>query len=240
MQRTHWPSTGAFKRIVDLNTAAPTALAKCAAWPDGKETSVFRNVSLREERKNQYGNTPVSVFLEETNIGGLSRFHIDDYHQVASQAGVQGQETTAHAKVTCFKTANGERKFSIGIDINFKLPPGTVGSRKRRPTTDYQVPYFHSMGYLRGGYLVFFVEGVDAETVEKCTPGREVDCWSPEGSEDVYLYAEGSVGGSGKILTTDTADLAKCGFLNLDDFRPVVHSASGDIVIISAKAPTTS
>lgn len=240
MQKTHWPSTGSYKQIVDIESSAKEKFSKITRWPDGEELSIFVSATLKEEPKNKYGTTPISVSIDDSKIGALSRYYIDDYHGAVAKSGVQGKETKAHARITRIFNSKGEEKFSLGVDISFHLPPGTLVDRKLKFSTDNQVPYFHSITTIRNGYLILIREGVDPETVNKCTPGRDVDCWSPDGSDDIYLYAEGSVGGSGKIAITDMENLARAGFSTADDFRPVIHSASGDIVIVSAKLPPRS
>ena len=237
MQKTHWPSTGSYRHIVDLSPAANRAFSRISSWPERSEVSVFCSVEFNEEPKNTYGTIPIAITLNEAKIGNLSRFHIDEYHAASARAGVQGKRTTAHAKVTRTLTQKGKEQFTLGVDICFFLQPGTFGARKLKPAYDYQVPYFHSIATIRDGFLIMVMEGVDPETVNKCTPGRDVDCWSPEGSKDIYLYAEGSVGGSGKIAVTDTDILAAGGFHSADDFHPVIHSAGGDVVIVVAKVP---
>lgn len=237
MRGTHWISSGCFSEDVAGASYCHSAYESLWAWPPDKERSIHVLAVLRPNPGNQHDPNAVEVLCEEQRIGFLSRDSARLLHETIGSGGRATWDTTVYAKVTKEVSLEGEITYSAALDLDFGLAPKTgPGSRPRR-LSGRMVPFINTYASVRGDHLIIFAPEAKAEVVAMCTPGMEVTCWSPSGSEDIYLYAPGSMGGTGKIGVTDGSFLRRAGFVDIDDFNPIIHSASGNAVVVCAELP---
>ncbi len=239
MANTHWPSSGRFCEEIVGAQHHREAYEELTAWPRSVERSLFCIAHLRPEPGNRYDPNAVAIYCEDKKVGYLSKGSLDDFRATAEINGLLGKDTSANAKIKRSIYSDGRIHFSGLLDIDFNKPPAKAVRGKSNRITQTLVPIFSDVALIRDGHLLLICSELLAETVSMCTPGTEIDCWSPEGSEDVYLYAQGSVGGSCRVAITDLGFLRGVGFEDFDDFTPIVHSASGNTVIFCAKIPKT-
>ena len=237
MRGTHWPASGCFSEEVAGASYCTASYREICPWPVDKECSVHMLARLRPDPGNEHDANAVQVWAEGRRIGFLSRESAQVFHEVLGSGGKVTWDTTAYSKVTRTVTADGDESFSAVLDMDFRFPPRTgPGSRPRR-LSGVMTPYIDTFAIVRGGHFLLVAPETRAEVVAICTPGMEVNCWTPDAGDSIYLFASGSVGGSGKIGVTDAAFLRRAGFEDVGDFTPVIHSASGNTVILTAELP---
>lgn len=239
MKGTHWVSSGHFAEEVVGESYCTEAFEALWKWPPEGDRSVHALAVLRPNPKNEHDANAVEVLCEGLRLGFLNRESAIALHAAIGEGGRASRDTTAYIKVSRLILNNGDTAFTAALDLDFDLPPRTgPGSRPRRLSA-VMVPHLQMFPMLRDGHLYFFSPDTESAVAAMCTPGMEIDCWSPQESEDVFLFAPGSIGGSGRIGVTSLPLLKKAGFESLNAFVPIVHSASGNSVLICAAVPTT-
>ncbi len=237
MRGTHWPASGCFGEEVAGASYCAANYRALWSWPADKERTTHALALLRPDPSNEHDGNAIQVLFEDRRLGFLSRESARLLHDALGEGGKVTWDTTAYSRVTRKLSTSGEESFSTALDLDFRFPPRRgPGSRPRR-LARLMTPYINTFGTVRGDHFLIFAPETPSEVVTMCTPGMEVTCWSPPSSETIYLFAPGSVGGSGKIGVIEASFLRRAGFDSPENFIPVIHSASGNTVILAAELP---
>ena len=234
----HWPTNNLFQEGVAGVAYYFSNIEQITLWNEQSEHSFFACAQLIPNPNNEHDKDAVEIWVEGRHIGHLSSDSAQLYKTTITESEKikNPPVTTANIRVDKINSSAGVR-FDAYLDMSFKLPPiekSKIAGRTRRSAL---LPKLWSHGYIQDGHFVLISPDSDLYTVEKCYPGAQLDIWSPEGSEDIYLYAPGSVGGGGRVALTDESSLRKIGFKNPNDFAPFVHTVAGNLIITCAKLP---
>lgn len=234
----HWPTSNVYPEEVVGESFYKAGFEALTTWPQDAERMLYALATLIPDPENHYDSNAVKVVVEGRHIGHLSKDSALRYKQCVTESPdvYDPPVTTANVRIDRLLFDDGPN-YSATLDLNFNRPPSDIN--KEYPRTKYSValPKLRAYGYVQSGFLILICPDMDKYTLERATPGASLDVWQPNESEDVYFYVRGSVGGGGKVGSSDLPTLRRVGFATLDDFQPLIHSVAGNFIIACAEIP---
>ena len=229
----YWPTDKRYPLEVVGESFRNDSFANIECIDEFQEADIYCDADLVPNPLNESDTNAVEVRVQGLHIGFLSR---QDALKYKESAGEFSQRATECKALIQKRIYDGDAVYSVWLAVDLTNPPkGTVALRpkRRRPKA---IPLWGPSLFVSDGRLMMVFGGVDHGTASGCFPGDEVNTWRKPESEDIFMYAPSSIGGSGRIGVIEESTLNKVG-LSLETFSPVVFDASCRVVILGANLP---
>ncbi|MDI4633322.1 hypothetical protein J7U46_09710 [Pelomonas sp. V22] len=205
-------------------------------WPKGFDGAVVLCAAqLVHQPENEHDGNAVAIFIDDLHVGHLSRMDAVAYHQRVQALGLSNRTTWANCLISGSHLEDEQRRFSVQLDMDFEsdvLFDAGLAHDQRLILPKLTPVFIRSNGY---GFAA--VSWLPLSAVNTCRPGDRLKVWRKPDSDELFLFAPGTIGSMGRILMV-TDDLLKAyGFNDASDFVPIVYSAGLRDLTIFFKLP---
>lgn len=184
---------------------------------------------LRPMPENEYDKNAVAVVIEGKQVGFLSRDNAVRYHAAFADAG-ETEESECDCLIEGRQLGTGAPRYSVWLDADLeKRPSSSIRIRNREAKI---LPLYPPFVLQSHGATFMIAHWLPSMVVDFCTPGDEVDVWEKPDSDEIFLFAKGSIGGTGRIGVLSRQIITNCGYKSLDDFMPTIYAAGGRSVTL--------
>lgn len=234
----HWPTSGSYEQEVVGESYYTESFDRLADWRQGADSVLLTMATLIPDPENKYDSNAIKVVVEGVHIGHIDRNSAFQYKdRVLDNPDIYDPPLTT-ANIRIKRLLFGEKTvYSAALDLKLECPPSDQNKEPRRISKPVALPYLTPYAYVQNGFLIILCHDQEKYTLSRAKPGDDLDVWKPEGSDKIFIYIRGSVGGGGKLADTNMHSLKEAGFNNIDDFNPVIHSVAGDLIIACAEIP---
>ena len=163
----------------------------------------YLTLSLVPESNNEHDANAVAVHVDSKKIGHLSRTDAGRYRDV-----LRDEASTADGVITGGLVTDA-KAYSYSVQALLNLNDAVFWSKPSHPTPLSMTAY--SVLISGGNVASTYVAAVSPQVADMCEAGDELAVWFKEERNDVFLFARGSLAGSGRVAVIEAGDLAKLG-----------------------------
>lgn len=203
----HWPPNGKFLVDVVGESFYRDAIRKMAQNHSGAKALVYCTATIYPDDANEHDSQAVAIFIGKVKVGHLSRNAGPLLRQALVRSRICNSSTTCDAVIHGGGTFD-DREFDYCVELDLNLDAELSECPSIKPTYPVPVCVSYSPMLLRQTETEFFINVpfLEKAVVESCSVGCPVKSWEKPDGNAIYLFAPGSVGGSGRIAAIAKSD----------------------------------